>query len=48
MTPFMLKEDMLIVVTENLETLEGGYFWLGGGHENTKLRVSLEEFKNKS
>ena len=47
-TPFMLNEDLLVVVTSCLKDLEGGYFWLGGGHENTKLRVGYQEFFAKS
>ena len=46
--PFLLKKNVLVVMTGRLEGLEGGYFWLGGGHENVKLRVGYQEFLEKS
>ncbi len=47
-TPFMLLENMPIIVSKEISELSPKYFWLGGGHENTKLRLSFKEFQEKS
>ena len=36
-TPYMLNIEMPIIVSERIKNLPDGYFWMGGGHENTKL-----------
>lgn len=38
-TPFMFRTPMTFVVSDRIGTLEPRYFWLGGGHENLKLRL---------
>jgi hypothetical protein len=39
-----MSEDLPVVVSDKLLALECGYFWLGGGHVDLKMRVSAAEF----
>ena len=37
---------MPVIISERIKNLSGGYFWMGGGHENTKLsNLKRNEYK---
>lgn len=42
-TPFNLKVDMPVIVSDKIKQLE--YIWFGGGHTDVKLRINTDEFK---
>lgn len=42
-TPFLLNQSLPIVISKKVAELSEGYFWLGGGHENTKLRKLIRD-----
>jgi len=43
-----MNESIPIVLSDKLAKLNPKFFWLGGGHTDVKVRVSLEEFREKS
>ena len=47
-TPFMFKDTSIpFVLSDRITKLQPAYFWLGGGHVNTKLSNSLILYKQK-
>lgn len=36
---------MPLIVSNRIEKLRPQFFWMGGGHPDVKMRLSLEEFK---
>ena len=44
-TPFLLRKDVPIIISDKISLLDPQFFWLGGGHELSKIRISLDEFK---
>lgn len=43
--PFMMKTPLPIILSHLIA--KKGFFWLGGGHVDLKIRVSVEEFLRK-
>jgi len=41
----MLKTKMPLIMSESINN--NHFFWLGGGHRDLKIRVSVDEFKAK-
>ena len=42
--PLGMSEKLPVVISDKLPALECGYFWLGGGHVDLKMRVNSKEF----
>ena len=42
--PFGLVTKMPIILSSNIPLLPEGYFWMGGGHVDCKLRIETAEF----
>eukprot|EP00928_Gymnodinium_smaydae_P073656 TRINITY_DN56819_c0_g1_i2.p1 TRINITY_DN56819_c0_g1~~TRINITY_DN56819_c0_g1_i2.p1 ORF type:complete len:275 (+),score=41.77 TRINITY_DN56819_c0_g1_i2:37-825(+) len=38
--------DFPVVMSDRIESLPGGCFWLGGGHKDLKLNLSVSDVKN--
>ena len=45
--PFNLKKKMTFFLSEKIANLDPQFFWLGGGHPDIKLRISVAEFIKK-
>ena len=43
--PFMMTTRLPCIISKAIS--ENRFFWLGGGHVDLKIRVSVEEFKEK-
>eukprot|EP01125_Pyxidicula_operculata_P010293 TRINITY_DN3393_c0_g1_i1.p1 TRINITY_DN3393_c0_g1~~TRINITY_DN3393_c0_g1_i1.p1 ORF type:complete len:160 (+),score=38.94 TRINITY_DN3393_c0_g1_i1:446-925(+) len=46
-TPFGMKVKMPIVLSDKIAQLKEGYFWLGGGDVDLKLKIDVSEFIDK-
>lgn len=44
LTPFLLENQVLVVLSDRVLQLEHKYFYLGGGDVHVKLRLDLQEF----
>jgi hypothetical protein len=42
--PFGMKQPIPIILSDELLKLQPGYFWMGGGHVDVKLRADTAEF----
>lgn len=42
--PFGGRVDIPVILSEKIACLQPGYFWMGGGHEDCKLRMDVNEF----
>ena len=42
--PFGMKQNIPIILSDELLKLQPGYFWMGGGHVDCKLRADTTEF----
>ena len=42
--PFGMKQPIPIILSDELLKLQPGYFWMGGGHVDAKLRADTAEF----
>ena len=43
-TPFFMKYDLPIILSQDVAELEPAYFWMGGGTRNLKIGVSVADF----
>jgi len=43
-TPFLMKTDLPIILSEAATRLHPRYFWMGGGEVDLKLGMSVDEF----
>ena len=44
MSPFGLATDVPIVLDEAVTKLDVPFFWMGGGHVDLKLGMSVQDF----
>mmetsp|Transcript_2840 Transcript_2840/g.4850 ORF Transcript_2840/g.4850 Transcript_2840/m.4850 type:complete len:107 (-) Transcript_2840:89-409(-) len=46
-TPFFMKNDKLpVILDDEIDNLESGYFWLGGGRVSLKIGTSVADIKD--
>jgi len=45
-TPFLMKQSIPVILSEEITHLTPKYFWMGGGEVELKLGMSVEEFLN--
>jgi len=46
-TPFCLKTNLPMILSESITKLDPPCFWMGGGDVDLKVRISVDEFINK-
>jgi Uncharacterized conserved protein len=43
-TPFLMKNNIVVLLSDSILQLNPQYFWMGGGEVDLKLGMSVEEF----
>ena len=46
-TPFCLKTNLTIILSDQITKLNPYCFWMGGGDVDLKIRIGIDEFLNK-
>lgn len=46
MTPVGLKTSMQLILSHEIDQLQPGVFWMGGGEQLLKLGMSVQDFKS--
>lgn len=42
--PIQMRTNMPVVLSHEIKQLSPGFFWMGGGHPDLKMRLSFAEF----